>query len=241
LSPDIGGQTFSHGLEPGFQHTWLLFTVFQREIAAKRDFVSSENIANAKRPDSVRPIGCIDIGAASLNMLISRMVSLIRRGNLSGTGLVWGFGVKMAMKRTKSPWMPADEFGRSLPRGIGLNLLVSSVEPMERFCREILGANTIYSDEDFAVVELAGSVMLLHADHTYLEHPMIGVLAGIDVRGAGAEIRIYGMDPDRIEARARNGGFTVLAGCTDKPHGLRECFLIGPENYVFVPCGTISQ
>jgi hypothetical protein len=30
----------------------------------------------------------------------------------------------MTMKRSKEPWMPADDFGRSLPRGIGVNLLV---------------------------------------------------------------------------------------------------------------------
>jgi hypothetical protein len=36
----------------------------------------------------------------------------------------------MAMKRTRQPWMKADDFGRSLPRGIGLNLLVSEILPM---------------------------------------------------------------------------------------------------------------
>ncbi len=29
--------------------------------------------------------------------------------------------------------MPADDFGRSLPRGIGFNLLVREIGPMERF------------------------------------------------------------------------------------------------------------
>lgn len=137
--------------------------------------------------------------------------------------------------------MPADEFGRSLPRGVGVNILVREIGPMEIFCREVLGGTTIYSDEDFAVIELAGSVMLLHADHTYLDHPMTGVLTGIDVRGAGVEIRIYGADPDRIEARARKSDFTILDGCADKPHGLRECFVVGPENYIFVPCGTVRR
>ena len=31
----------------------------------------------------------------------------------------------MAMKRTREPWMRADDFGRSLPRGVGVNLLVT--------------------------------------------------------------------------------------------------------------------
>ena len=61
----------------------------------------------------------------------------------------------MAMKRTKEPWMRAADFGRSLPRGIGLNLLVTEVAPAEAFLCVVLGANTIHADEDFAAIELA--------------------------------------------------------------------------------------
>ena len=146
----------------------------------------------------------------------------------------------MAMKRTKQPWMKADDFGRSLPRGIGLNLLVSEILPMERFCREVLGASTVYFDEAFGVIEILGSIMMLHADHSYSDNPMSGVIAGAETRGAGIEIRIYGADPDEIEARARNEGHIVLAGSVDKPHGLRECHVVGPEGYVFVPSRAIS-
>jgi hypothetical protein len=146
----------------------------------------------------------------------------------------------MVMKRTREPWMKADEFGRSLPRGIGLNLLVEEIAPMEAFCRDILGANTIHADEDFAAIELLGSVFMLHADHSYLDHEMAGVTAGAEVRGAGIEIRLYGADPDRIEARARRGGHLVLAGSVDKPHGLREAHIVGPFGYVFVPSRALG-
>ena len=67
-----------------------------------------------------------------------------------------------------------------------------------------------------------------------------GVIAGAETRGAGIEIRIYGADPDEIEARARNEGHIVLAGSADKPHGLRECHVVGPEGYVFVPSRAIG-
>ena len=146
----------------------------------------------------------------------------------------------MAMKRTKEPWMKADDFGRSLPRGIGLNLLVSDIAPMEAFCRDVLGASPVYFDEDFGVVKILGSVMMLHADHSYSDNPMSGVITGVETRGVGIEIRIYGADPDDIEARARNEGHIVLAGSVDKPHGLRECHIVGPEGYVFVPSRAIS-
>lgn len=131
--------------------------------------------------------------------------------------------------------MKADDFGRSLPRGLGVNLLVTDMAAMEAFCRDVLGAHIIYADEDFAAIELLGSVFMLHADHSYLDNPMSGVTAGIETRGAGIELRLYGADPDTIEKKATACGHIVLAGSIDKPHGLRECHIVGPDGYVFVP------
>ena len=142
----------------------------------------------------------------------------------------------MVMKRTKEPWMRADDFGRSLPRGIGVNLLVTEVAPTEKFLRQVFGATTIHADEDFAAIELLGSVLMLHADHSYVDHEMSGVTAGVEIRGAGIEIRVYGADPDQAEARVQESSATyVLAGSMDKPHGLRECHIVGPDGYIFVP------
>jgi len=146
----------------------------------------------------------------------------------------------MAMKRTREPWMKADDFGRSLPRGVGINLLVPEVAPLAAFCAEVLGAHVIHADEDFAAVELLGSLFMLHADHTYLDHEMTGVVAGVEARGVGLEVRIYGADPDEIEARARAGGHHVLAASIDKPHGLRECHIVGPGGYIFVPSAYLA-
>jgi hypothetical protein len=145
----------------------------------------------------------------------------------------------MAMKRTREPWMRAEDFGRSLPRGIGVNLLVTEIAPAETFLRLVLGARTIYADEDFAAIELLGSVLMLHADHSYLDHEMAGVTEGVEIRGAGIEIRLYGADPDHAEAQARELGHVVLAGSLDKPHGLRECHIVGPDGYIFVPSRAI--
>ena len=133
-----------------------------------------------------------------------------------------------------------DEGRRFRPRGLGLNLLVPEIAPTEAFCREVLGADTIYADEDFAAIELLGSVFMLHADHSYADHEMAGAVDGLDVRGAGLEIRLYGADPDGIEARARAHGHPVLAGSLDKPHGLRECHVVSPDGYVFVPSRAIG-
>lgn len=146
----------------------------------------------------------------------------------------------MAMKRTRTPWMKADDFGCSLPNGIGLNLLVPEIAPMEAFCRDVLDATIVYADEDFAAVTLLGSVFMLHADHSYSDNPMSGVIEGIEQRGTGIEIRVYGLDPDVAEARAGEHGHHVLARSLDKPHGLRECHIVGPSSYVFVPSLAIG-
>ncbi len=145
----------------------------------------------------------------------------------------------MVKKRIGNPWMPADEFSRSLPRGLGLNLLVPEIEPMRVFCQDVLGGGIIYADPDFCVADLAGSILVLHADHTYRDHPMSGVVGGAGIRGLGAEIRLYGADPDAIELRAREAGHTILSGSADKPHGLRETHIIGPDGYIFVPSKAI--
>ena len=42
-------------------------------------------------------------------------------------------------------------------------------------------------------------------------------------------------DPDAAEARARAQGHIVLESATDKPHGLREAYLVDPDGYCWVP------
>jgi catechol 2,3-dioxygenase-like lactoylglutathione lyase family enzyme len=103
------------------------------------------------------------------------------------------------------------------------------------FHREVLGAVVVYSDADFAVLRHGEVEWMLHADHTYLDHPLHGHLAQDVPRGLGAELRLHGRDPDAAEAAARRLGFTVLASAVDKPHGLREAFLIDPDGYLWVP------
>ena len=45
---------------------------------------------------------------------------------------------------------------------------------------------------------------MLHADHTYDDHPWHADLTAGKQRGLGAEIRLFGIDPDAVEARARS-------------------------------------
>jgi len=135
--------------------------------------------------------------------------------------------------RNTEPWMPADAYGRSLS-GLTVNLLVRDVTQSLHFQQEVLAAEVIYHDADFAALRGYGAQWMLHADHTYLDHPMTGVVTGQVGRGAGIELRIHGRDPDAAEAAARRLDYTVIEGATDKPHGLREAFIIDADGYIWV-------
>jgi catechol 2,3-dioxygenase-like lactoylglutathione lyase family enzyme len=140
--------------------------------------------------------------------------------------------------------MAADAYGRSL-RGMGVNLLVREVARSVAFLTEVLALDLVYADADFAVLrygnregggqEGGGQDVILHADHTYAEHPLLALTGDGALRGAGVELRLYGIDPDAAEARARTRGDAVFAATQDKPHGLRECYLADPDGYIWVP------
>ena len=140
----------------------------------------------------------------------------------------------MTKQRVGDPWMPAADYGRSL-RGIGINLLVHDLKRAVEFQTEVLGAMAVYSDPDFAVMKGFGAEWMLHADHTYSNHPLRGNLNGSLARGVGVELRLHGCDPDAAQERARARGEIILAEAIDKPHGLREAYLIDPDGYIWVP------
>lgn len=77
--------------------------------------------------------------------------------------------------RTGEPWMSAPEYGRSL-KALTVHLLVHDVDRALRFHREVLGAEVVYSDPDFAVVRADGGEWMLHADHTHEAHPAAAVM-----------------------------------------------------------------
>ena len=137
--------------------------------------------------------------------------------------------------RTGDPWLPAPVYSKTL-RGVGVNLLVRDVASSVRFLRDVLKLEPAYEDPDFAAFQHEGTDFMLHADHTYDDHPLRGRAGG--ARGAGLELRVYGVDPDAAEQRARGAGCDVLATSADKGHGLRECYLVDPDGYVWVPSCT---
>jgi uncharacterized glyoxalase superfamily protein PhnB len=138
----------------------------------------------------------------------------------------------MTKTRMGEAWMPAGEYGRALPK-FTVNLLVRGVEQAIPFYRDVLGATVRYADHDFAALELAGTDFMLHADHTYDQHPLKERLQAGEPRGTGAEIRVMGIDPDAAEKRARATGTKILQATKDFPHGWRDVMLEDPDGYIW--------
>ncbi len=135
---------------------------------------------------------------------------------------------------------PAAEFGHAL-KGFGINLLVRDVTRSVDFLEKVLGMRVHRADGDFAVLESAGHFIQLHADHTYHSNPLPSLLPEAGARGAGVELRLYGIDPDTCEAKAIAGAHLVLRTSEDRPHGLRECYLLDPDGYCWVPGVAIED
>lgn len=138
-------------------------------------------------------------------------------------------------KRVGDPFMPPDEYGKT-QTGMMINIQVRDMDKAVQFHKEVLGVDIIYSDPDITIVAWHGQQWMIHSDHTYDKHPLTGYIAGETKRGRGAEFRLHGRDPDTAEAVARKLGCEILDPTRDQPdHGLRECFIIDFEGYVWVP------
>jgi predicted enzyme related to lactoylglutathione lyase len=138
----------------------------------------------------------------------------------------------MTKTRMGDAFMPADRYGKALPR-FSVNLLVRNVERSVSFYRDVLGVTVRYADNDFAALQIQGLDFMLHADHTYDHHPLQVRLPGPGPRGTGAELRVLGVDPDLVEARARKADAVVLQPAMDFPHGWRDVMVADPDGYIW--------
>lgn len=128
----------------------------------------------------------------------------------------------------------AEEFGASL-RGIGLNLLVRDVRLTSAMLEAVFDISVHRLSADFAIARYADQVFQLHSDGTYHSNPLLGLLPEAGARGAGIEIRLYETDPDVAVSKAEAAGMHILQPPTDKPHGLREAYLLCQDGYAWVP------
>ena len=127
----------------------------------------------------------------------------------------------------------AEAFGASLT-GIGLNILVRDVLSEVAFLTEVFEMSAHQPTSDFAILRYHRQTLQVHSDGTYHSNPLLGLLPEAGARGAGAEFRLYHSDPDDVAARAKAYGAHILQEPTDKPHGLREVYLLCENGYAWV-------
>jgi predicted enzyme related to lactoylglutathione lyase len=127
-----------------------------------------------------------------------------------------------------------EDFGKSL-RGLGLNILVRDVHRTAAFLKDVFEVQVHRLSADFAIVLYRGQVLQLHRDGTYHANPLLDLLPENPPRGAGVEIRFFDTDPDAAIARAEAAGYVILQSPTDKPHGLREAYILCADGYAWVP------
>ena len=128
----------------------------------------------------------------------------------------------------------ADVFGGSLT-GIGVNLLTRDVRGLAGFLSEVFGLSVHRLSDDFAILRHGAMMLQLHSDASFARHPLPGLIPENPPRGGGAQLYLFGIDPDAAIARATAAGHVVLEPARDKPHGLREGTILSPEGYAFSP------
>lgn len=128
----------------------------------------------------------------------------------------------------------AGDLGKSL-KGIGLNLLVQDVRAQCAFLKAVFGLSAHQVTADFAIVRYGGQLFQIHSDGTYHSNPLLGLVPESPPRGGGIEIRLYESDPDEAASMAEAAGGTVLQWPADKPHGLREAYILCANGYAWVP------
>jgi len=135
-------------------------------------------------------------------------------------------------------------YGKSL-EGFGINLLVRDVAKTAGFMEAVLGTKTIRADSGFAIIAYGEHHFMLHQDATYSENPLLSLLPEAGARGAGIELRFYDTDPDAALKRARDQAktwsCTILRDCSDRPHGLRECYILDENGYCYIPSRRLTD
>ena len=134
----------------------------------------------------------------------------------------------------KDPWKSASEYSRDLS-GLTVNLLVENINLSIHFLQKIIKAKIIYQDPDFAAIEGFGSRWCIHSYHTYGTHPYLNFIKSSKSKGLEIELRVIGCDPNRVEERARKENYIILSNSMNKPHGMRECYILDNNGFCWVP------
>ncbi|MBT8435866.1 MAG: hypothetical protein KJP11_00715, partial [Gammaproteobacteria bacterium] len=87
-------------------------------------------------------------------------------------------------KSSTTPFMPPPDYGQSLS-GFTINVLSDNLPRALVFQRDVLRAEILHQDEDLLILRGYGSNWMVHADHTYDQHPLLADTQNETRRGAG--------------------------------------------------------
>lgn len=101
------------------------------------------------------------------------------------------------------------------------------------FLKAVFDVGVHRLSDGFAIVTCGKDVFQLHGDGTYHSNPLLSLLPENPPRGAGIEIHFYGADSDIAFERTTSQGAAILQTPTDKPHGMRDCYILSADGYAF--------
>ena len=65
--------------------------------------------------------------------------------------------------------------------------------------------------------------------------PVLNFIKSSKSKGLRIELRVIGCDPDIAEERARKENYIIISNSMNKPHGMRECYILDNNGFCWVP------
>jgi uncharacterized glyoxalase superfamily protein PhnB len=129
---------------------------------------------------------------------------------------------------------PAGEGLSTTAAALGLVLWATDVPALAAFIARVAGVPVSEQHPGYAVIDLPGCSIAIHADEAYRGHPWFEALHREGAaRGIGAELRLQARpDVQRAYREALAAGATTVYPPHDQD-GLQECQLLGPDGYLF--------
>jgi hypothetical protein len=136
---------------------------------------------------------------------------------------------------------PAGEGPAAAAAALGLVLWATDVPALATFIARVAGVPIAEQHPGYAVIDLPGCTIAIHADEAYRGHPWFDALRREGAaRGIGAEFRLEARpDVQRAYREALAAGATTVYPPHDQD-GLQECQLLGPDGYLFTLWSAIA-
>jgi hypothetical protein len=129
---------------------------------------------------------------------------------------------------------PAGDGPATSEPALGIVLWATDVPALAAFIARIAGVHVAEQHPGYAVINLPGCSIAIHADEAYRGHPWFEARHREgSARGIGAELRLHALSGvQRAYREALAAGATVVYPPHDQD-AFQECQLLGPDGYLF--------